>query len=637
MNDMRKIRRMILAAAILLTAALLATAAYADGITADIRPAEERDYSGYTVILHSNDVHGAVDGYAKIAWLRTQLEDMGAEVILADAGDFSQGGAAVNMNKGADAVRLMNAAGYDIAAVGNHEFDFGPERMMENLGGAEFTVVCSNILKDGEPVFAPSAMYETESGLKIGFFGVETPETLTKSNPNNTARYTILGGEDMYAAAQAETDALISDGADIVIALTHLGVDAESVNSGNGSPNLCAGVSGIDLMIDGHSHTVMTSGADGEPIQSTGTKFAYIGLVLISPEGVIEDRYLVPTDDLGSDEDVAAATQVISDALDETYGEVIAVCETDITGEKNDNRCHESNNGDLTCDAFLWYAENFIELSDYDREHMAAIMNGGGIRAGLVPGDVTKMNVFEIHPFSNTLVLVRLTGAELLEGLEASTFSTPEPVGAYPQTSGIIFTVDTGKEYAAGELYPDSVYHRPSEIRRVTIESVCGQPFDPDAVYTVVCSNFLTDGGDTYYVFSHKEYIDTGVLLDEVVIRYITEALGGVITADQYGQPCGAQTIIIPDAAEDEAELVPAADETEPEPEAAVATDVAAAEADGPDETVYIVLPGDCLWNIAGSVYGDSARWTDIYRANSGVISDPALIYPGQGLTIPAA
>ncbi|MBQ7720502.1 MAG: metallophosphatase, partial [Clostridia bacterium] len=313
------------------TAALLATAAYADGIKADIRPAEERDYSGYTVILHSNDVHGAVDGYAEIAWLRTQLEDMGAEVILADAGDFSQGGAAVNMNKGADAVRLMNAVGYDIAAVGNHEFDYGPERMMENLGGAEFTVVCSNILKDGEPVFAPSAMYETESGLKIGFFGVETPETLTKSNPKFTAGFEILDGDDMYAAAQAETDALISDGADIVIALTHLGVDAESVNSGNGSPNLCAGVSGIDLMIDGHSHTVMTSGADGEPIQSTGTKFAYIGLVLISPEGVIEDRYLVPTDDLGSDDDVAAATQVISDALDETYGEVIAVCETDVT------------------------------------------------------------------------------------------------------------------------------------------------------------------------------------------------------------------------------------------------------------------------------------------------------------------
>ena len=219
------------------------------------------DYTGKTVILHSNDVHGEIMGYAYIAAARDAFESKGADVILADAGDFSQGDPNVSLSKGADAVAMMNAVGYDIVTLGNHEFDFGYEQLKSNLDSAEFKIICADVFENGETILDPNWMYENdETGLKIGFFGMETPETQTKVNPGLIQGITFLsntnaGDENLYTCAQAQIDELRENGADVVIALTHLGVDDESAPDGHRSLDLYNNTNGIDIMLDGHSHT----------------------------------------------------------------------------------------------------------------------------------------------------------------------------------------------------------------------------------------------------------------------------------------------------------------------------------------------------------------------------------------------
>ena len=192
------------------------------------------EYEGKTVILHSNDVHGAIMGYSYIAALRDEFKSKGADTLLVDAGDFSQGDPNVSLSKGADAVTMMNAAGYDLATLGNHEFDFGYEQLMSNLDDAEFKIICADVFENGETILDPNWMYENdETGLKIGFFGMETPETQTKVNPGliQGIQFVSNTGTDkkaLYTCAQNEIESLTENGADVIIALTHLGVDEES-------------------------------------------------------------------------------------------------------------------------------------------------------------------------------------------------------------------------------------------------------------------------------------------------------------------------------------------------------------------------------------------------------------------------
>ncbi len=194
-------------------------------------------------------------------------------------------------------------------------------------------------------------------------------------------------------------------------------------------------------------------------------------------------------------------------------------------------RASETNLGDLITDAMLWQAGQDNEEVD------AAITNGGGIRASIAAGDITKKSVNDVLPFGNTLYVVEVTGAELLEALEASTYCTPESIGGFPQVSGIKFIINTGAAYDAGENYPGSTYAGPNSINRVTILTVGGQAFDADATYTIVTNNFMAAGGDTYYAFSAAESgYDTGIPLDQVVMDYITEELDGTVTAAAYGQ-----------------------------------------------------------------------------------------------------
>ena len=529
----RKVLSLLLAAAMMFS---LAVTAQAEETTENME--------GDIVILHTNDVHGAIAGYAKVAALKDAYEAKGAYVLLMDAGDFIQGDPTVSVSEGATAVELMNMAGYDLASMGNHEFDYGYENMKTLAAAAEFPIVDANVLYNGKVAFEDNVVFTAPDGTKIGVFGLDTPETATKAHPAKIQGVTFLAGDKLFDCAQAQVDALEAEGCEYIICLGHLGIDAES--TGNRSIDLLEKVEGIDVFIDGHSHSTLgevtaaveAAGISGVAVTSTGTKLENVGVVTID-DGTITASLTALADLTAEDADIAARAAAIQKEIDDDYGTVFAKTEVALNGEKEPgNRTEETNLGDLICDALVWGAEKNGETVD------AAVTNGGGIRASIASGDITKKDINTVLPFGNTLGIVKVTGAELLEALEASTYCTPAAIGGFPQVSGIVFSVDTTKAYDQGELYPDSTYYAPKSIQRVTIESVGGKAFDPEATYSIATNDFMAAGGDTYYAFAAASVnYDLGIPMDEVVMDYITEELDGVVTAADYGEPDGRITI----------------------------------------------------------------------------------------------
>lgn len=539
---MRKFLSVLLAMAMVLS---LTVTGFAIEDTATTREpevmTEEATMAGKTVILHTNDVHGAIAGYAYITALKADYEAKGAEVILVDAGDYSQGTSYVSVTKGLDAIEMMNAAGYDVVTLGNHEFDYGYTQLKDNMTKAKFKVLCADVFNaDGTPIFDANYTYTTKSGVKVGFFGMETPETQTKANPTKIKGLTFATNDAFTKAAADQVEALKD--ADVVICLAHLGVDGES--KPYRSTDLYAAVKGIDFIIDGHSHTVMTKGENGEPIQSTGTAFANIGVIVIddATKKIESNSLFEIKEDTAKDATVAAAAQKIIDRIDKEYGAVFAKSEVVLNGAKapNGNRDSETNNGDLITDAMVWKILQDKESLTVDADHVVAVTNGGGIRKAINPGDVTKKSINEVLPFGNTVVTIYITGAELLEALEASTYCTPDAIGGFPQVSGINYTISTAVAYDANaETYPASTYYGPKSINRVTINSINGKEFKADDTYAVITNDFCGGGGDTYYAFAAATAkFDTGIPLDEVVMEYITAELKGVI-GKQYAAPQG--------------------------------------------------------------------------------------------------
>ena len=528
-------------------------------VTASAAEETAQDLDGDIVILHTNDVHGAIAGYAKVAALKDAYEARGAYVLLMDAGDFIQGDPTVSTSEGATAVELMNLAGYDVVSLGNHEFDYGYQNLKDLEADADFAILDANVLYNGSVAFEDNMVFTTPAGTKIGVFGLDTPETATKAHPAKIQGVTFLAGEDLYDCAQEQVDALTAEGCNYVICLGHLGIDDESV--GNRSIDLLENVDGIDLFIDGHSHStraditaaltaasqagdadisVDSSMVNGTVLTSTGTKLESVGVVTIDGENGSIDAATVSTADLtAEDADVAARAAAIQKEIDDEYGTVFAKTEVALNGEREPgNRTEETNLGDLITDALVWGAER--EGTEVD----AAVTNGGGIRASIAAGDITKKDINTVLPFGNTLSIVEVTGAELLEALEASTYCTPTSIGGFPQVSGIEFTVDTTKAYDQGDLYPGSTYYGPKSIQRVTIQTVGGEPFDEDATYTIATNDFMAAGGDTYYAFAAASVnYDLGLSMDEVVMDYITDQLNGTVTEEAYGAPAGRITI----------------------------------------------------------------------------------------------
>ena len=526
--------------------------------------AQEVDLSGKLVIVHTNDVHGhAVTdlsepsvGYAQIKQYKADAAALGANVLLLDAGDASQGQPIVNLDKGENAITFMNAAGYDAMCPGNHEFDWGVDQFQRNLENAQFPILCANMLRSSDKTlyFEPYKIFEA-GDYQVGVIGLTTPETLTKSNPALMKNVSFLMGEELYTATQQSVDALKAAGCDLVVVLGHLGVDDESM--GNRSLDVIANTTGIDLFIDGHSHVVLNEaveqkhedGAEDVPttlLVSTGCYGHNIGEVVFDGEKLSASLFAAQPTQVAAaygDAEVSVMIGEINDKIESQLSASFAKTEVLLDGNKSPGvRTQETNLGDFCTDAMLWQAN----LS-YSQPVVAAFNNGGGIRASIQIGDVTMKDMKTVFPYGNTLQIMTLKGSELLELLEASSFCTPEPIGGFLQVSGMMLTIDTTVPYVNGDQYPDSTYYAPANPgSRVSIQSIGGEPFDVEKEYVIATNDFSAAGGDQCYVLKYANQqsgYNTYVALEDALIDYTTTVLGGVI-GNQYAQPQGRITII---------------------------------------------------------------------------------------------
>lgn len=613
------------------TFSFLLTAAMVMGLSV---PAMAGDLDGKLVILHTNDIHGRYEtteeqvGIAGVAALKDHYEDMGAEVLLIDAGDFSQGTTLVNHDKGMRAVEYLIEADYDAVSLGNHEFDFGKDAVLNmtaalNAGGVP--VLDANILEDGtEQAFFGDNMIVQKGDLTVGLFGLDTAETQTKAAPSSVAGLDFLDKEEMFAVAQAQVDALKAAGCDYIVGITHLGVDEES--AGRRSTELAAAVTGIDLIIDGHSHTELDGGMmiGDTMITSTGCYMANVGTIVVDMKTKEETADLISAAEYAAeygmyDETLTEMVAADMEEINAIYEGIFAETKVDLNGERDPGvRNMETNLGDFSADAYLYAGREYAKQAGLDMSVDVALSNGGSIRASIPAGEISMNTLYTVFPYGNTVVLVTVTGEELLEVLEASTFCTPTALGGFPQIAGAEYTVNTAVPYENGEQYPDSTYYAPANPgSRVTITSVNGKPFHLDENYTVVVNSFQAEGGDTYYALTEASFVhDTAIVDADALISYVN-SMDGVI-GKEYAEPQGRIKVV-----SEPVEMPVVPEKT--------------AESETPVETVtnlYQVVAGDTLWKIAQKELGNGWQWRTIYEANRNVIKNPNLIYIGQELVV---
>lgn len=550
------------------------------------------------VVLYTNDVHTYIDGpmgYDVVAGLKAELKEQYGNVILADAGDAIQGTAFGSMDKGQTIVSLMNAAGYDVATLGNHEFDYGMDGCKSVMEKAQYPYVSCNFYQEkdgvrGENVLPSYQIFEM-GGHKIAFVGVTTPESFTKSTPayfqdeNGNYIYGISGGEDgaaLYADVQTAIDSAVAEGADVVIGLGHLGDDPASKPWT--SEEVIANVAGLDAFIDGHSHStqpgkeVADKNGDKVVLTQTGDYLSNIGMMVIDGEtGAISTDLITSEeitepvlDDKGEpvvNEDGETETQVVgykfvselytgeswcSDAavkqqqdawiqeIDTQLGEKIGA--TGLTFDNFDAegkrlvRSQETNTGDFAADA-LYYLFDDMGL-DVD----VAVMNGGGVRNKAITGDLTYKVAKEIHTFGNVACLQTITGQQLLDALEwgARSAGTGEECGGFLQVAGITYKID-GEWPTSVQMDDKGVWvgaptggYRVHDVQVYNKETGAYEPLDLAASYNLAGYNYtLRDMGDGFNMFSGAVNVLDYVMEDYMVLaNYIQGYEGGNVEAE---------------------------------------------------------------------------------------------------------
>ncbi|MGN0552035.1 MAG: bifunctional metallophosphatase/5'-nucleotidase [Oscillospiraceae bacterium] len=527
------------------------------------------------VILHTNDVHCSINaddnsfGYAELAAYRAKLESEGYKTLLVDAGDFIQGDVIGTLSDGSYPLRIMNELGYDLAVPGNHEFDFGMDNFFRLKNSAEFSYISSNFvdLTSGNTILNSYKIIETD-GVKIGFVGISTPETTTKSTPsffkNENGEY-IYGfcsgnnGNELYNAVQTAVDEAYAEGADYIVAVGHLGTDAQS--SPWTSKEVIANVRGIDVFIDGHSHDVI----DGETVTdksgksvllaSAGTKLAEIGTVTISKSG-ISSKLISKSDftvsyDASSAEYTAYAkmndfVKSIEAEFSELAETVVAKTDVDliINDPETDGRMirnTETNLGNLCADAYR-------SLLGAD----IGFVNGGGIRTSIEKGDITYANIIAVQPFGNSACLIEATGQQILDALELGSANAPEESGGFLQVSGLTYEIHT---YIPSSvvLTDNKEFVKVDGEYRVKNVKVGGEPLDLNKTYKLASQNYmLKSGSNGYTMFSGCNILKDNVMIDnQVLINYITKTLGGNV-GSEYAAPYGQGRIKVINSADDD-------------------------------------------------------------------------------------
>ena len=513
-------------------------------------------------ILYTNDVHTYIDKqspkltYAAIADLKQSYQNAGKDVLLVDAGDHVQGTAYGSMDEGASIIKLMNAAGYDVATPGNHEFDYGMDRAKAIMKEADFPYLSCNWVDLRTTLrVLPSVKVFVRGGRRIAFVGVTTPETFTKSTPayfmDKAQRkyiYDIQGGEDgkkLYDAVQKAIDKakLL---ADVVIGLGHLGVDPSS--SPWTSEEVIAHTSGFDAFIDGHSHTVMENkqvqDASGKAVTltQTGSYFANVGEMTIAADGTITTK-LIPTHE-GMDAGIAAMQTGWVNTVDDMLGEKIAVGDSDFyvsdpaTGKRR-IRSAETNLGDFVADGIYTYF-NEVEKLHCD----VAIMNGGGIRADVPAGDWTFKTCKQISPFGNVACLMSVTGKQIQDALEfGARFVGPEGKenGGFLHVAGATYEIHTDIPNTVltddKNVWMGSATGTPrvQNVRIYNKKTGTYEPLDLNRTYALAGMNYtLRNLGDGFAMFDGAELIKDYVSEDYLVMSTYAMIFDG---ADAAGLP----------------------------------------------------------------------------------------------------
>lgn len=554
-----------------------------------------KDEATKITIIHTNDTHSRLVGtnseigFAKIATLIKETKAANPNTLVLDAGDTLHGMPIVNISKGENALKVLEAAGYDYMTLGNHDFNYGQERLLELKDLSKVGMLSANILNEkGEYLFTPYVIKEI-GGVKVGIFGLTTPETAYKTSPSNVTGITFADPIEVSNKMVAE----LKDKADVVVALVHIGLDESSVVT---SKQIAEKVNGIDLIIDGHSHTKLESGmlVNDTLIAQTGNYDQNVGIIQV---GVQDGKVVNKTAGLLSAEAAAetvpdpALVKIIEDineANKETFSKVVAKTDILLDGVRENVRTKETNLGNLSADAVRAAAGSDI-----------GFVNGGNIRVSLEPGDITLGRLAELFPFGNTVQVKKITGEDLIKVLEQSVSGYPAAQGGFLHVSGMKFVFDPAKEVGS----------------RVVEVTVGDKPLTNDAEYTVAINDFLGIGGDGYTVFKeYPIYSEVGTY-EEIFAEYLNT--NGTAGCEVTGRITVKEAAVVEPAPVEPAPVEPAPVEPAPvEP--------------APEEVVYIVVPGDVLWRIAVKY---NTTWEELAKYNN--LANPNLIFPNQSIKIP--
>lgn len=525
------------------------------------------------VVLYTNDVHCEVDDYAALAAYRADLIAQGKNVITVDAGDAIQGEVIGSTTKGEAIVDIMNTVGYDYAAPGNHEFDYGMDVFLDLAQNkAEYDYISSNFyyLPSVSPVLAPYAV-EDFGSYQVAFVGITTPDTITSSTPeffkDEGGNYVYgfptypedMTNEDLYNNIQKSVDNAIDDGADYVVAVGHIGIIGS--NDGWKTTDIIANTDGIDYFIDAHAHETIQNDVyknennEDVVVTSTGSKFQNFGMMTITESGT--EFKLINPDDVNIETmsaDAKSAYNTVKEKID-GYNEDIAYLYDEIgTSEAkliiydSDGsravRKKETNAGDFVADAY-----RAVTGAD------VAIANGGGIRTEIEIGSVSRKNLMDVNAFNNEMCVIEVTGQQIIDILEHGARKYPEPFGSFFQVSGMSFEIHTYRESPViTNSLGDFIEVDNTKPRRVQNVFIGDEPIDLNKKYTLAGSSYvLLQGGDGLTMLDDVTIVQQeGLPCDsEMLIKYFTETLNGKITAEKYGNPYGDGRIKIIDTAPD--------------------------------------------------------------------------------------
>lgn len=509
------------------------------------------------VVLYTNDVHCAIGGYSSLAAYSESMTEAGYRNILVDAGDAIQGDTIGAITKGEAIVNLMNQTGYELAIPGNHEFDYKMETFL-NLAQkeAKYDYISANFkdLASGKTVFDG---YEIKNigGRKIAFVGICTPETYTKSSPayfqdeNGNYLYSFCEGDAFYQTIQKSVEDARAAGADYVVAVGHTGIEGSTEEWK--SVSIIANTTGIDVYLDAHSHETIGSAVytnkEGKKVvlSSTGTKFANIGKLVIKADGTISTDLLETSevDHEGSTgvriayDEVQGTIDAYNKQIEEELGKKIGTAEVELTIDDAEGvrriRNGETNLGDFVTDAYK--AATGADI---------ALANGGGIRASVPAGDITKKILMAVNPWNNAMCTIKATGQQIMDALEHGARSYPDECGGFLQVSGVTYEINRSVESPV--VTDDRGMFESIDAtreRRVQNVKVAGEAIDPDRTYVVAGSRYtLLEGGDGFTIFQNNEVVqsDEDLPVDaEMLIDYFINDRRGTVTRTQYGNALG--------------------------------------------------------------------------------------------------